>query len=105
VSTKQPFEIDLAIQQFSKQSIDVTLRVLGLIPLSELIKLFDKLDLLANPRDAKKSTITKEIQNTLIDDPEIFPLKSKGILISGSSYREGKDGHFSITFDDLSKEG
>lgn len=99
------FTIELNLQQSHRQVVDVTQRVLGLLPIIELVKIFEKLDLKANPRDAKKSTITKEIQTTLSEQPAIFPLKSKGILLSASEFSSKSEGQYVLTFTDLSKEG
>lgn len=104
-NSKSDVRVLINLQQSHTQNVDVTQRILGLIQIGELIKLFDKLDLKANPRDAKKSSITKQIQQTLRFEPQIFPLKSKGILISGSAFVARQNGDLEIVFKNLTKEG
>ena len=105
MSQGSPVEIEIRIQQHHTQHIDVVNRILGLVPISELLPIFANLDLFANPRDAKKSTITEAIQKTLTDEAQIFPLKSKGLLISGAKFVEKSNGRVSVWFEDLSKQG
>ena len=105
MSKDSPIVIEISIQQHYIQRIDVVNRILGLVPISELIGIFEHLDLFANPRDAKKSTITEAIQKTLIDEAQIFPLKSKGLLISGAKFVEKSSGRISLRFEDLTRQG
>jgi hypothetical protein len=105
MSKESPVEIEISLQQHYTQRIDVVNRILGLVPIGELIGIFEYLDLFANPRDAKKSTITEAIQKTLTDEAQIFPLKSKGLLISGAKFVEKSNGRVSVWFEDLSRQG
>jgi hypothetical protein len=105
MSKELPVEIEISIQQHFTQRIDVVNRILGLVPISELIGIFQYLDLFANPRDAKKSTITEAIQKTLTDEAQIFPLKSKGLLISGAKFAEKSNGRVTLRFEDLTRQG
>lgn len=46
----------------------------------------DHVSLEANPRAAKVGSVTTAIRESLETTPELFPFKSKGILIGTSSY-------------------
>lgn len=105
MSNNSQVKIEIRLQQHYTQRIDVVNRILGLVPISELIGIFQNLDLFANPRDSKKSSITEAIQKSLIDEAQIFPLKSKGLLISGAKLVENANGNISIWFEDLSRQG
>ena len=59
-------------------------RITGFIKVRGLIDIITNLDLDANPRNAKKSPVTKEIIETIRETPELYPFKSKGILIGAS---------------------
>jgi hypothetical protein len=65
----------------------------------------EKIDLKANVRDSKKSSITQQIQNTLSLQPNLMPLKSKGILLSCSGLEILENGSIRLDINDREKEG
>src|SRR3546814_8421165 len=62
-------------------------------------------DLEANPRAAKIGSVTNAIVESLEETPELFPFKSKGILIGTSSYEALQRNRFELTFDNPESEG
>src|SRR3546814_14785409 len=62
-------------------------------------------DLEANPRAAKIGSVTNAIVESLEETPELFPFKSKGILIGTSSYEALQRNRFEPTFDNPESEG
>lgn len=76
---------------FSDDITDLNIgRIIGYLNAVNFIKMFNFLSGLpsgsldANPRTAKESKITTEIAKTLADNPGLFHLKTKGLLISAS---------------------
>lgn len=80
-------------------------RIAGFVRAKYLIPLIDELDLQANPRDAKTGTVTDDIQYTIEHTPELFPVKSKGLLLAASEYEDHGHGRITIFFDKRSVEG
>lgn len=87
------------------QTLETALRVLGLVRLRHIGHLIQAIDLDANPRNAKVSDVTESIIETLENTPELFPLKSKGILLAASRYRRRDRGRYEIKFVDPELEG
>jgi len=52
----------------------------------------------SNPRNPKRSSITSDIIDSLKEKKELFPLMSKGILISSNSCRKLERNRFEISF-------
>ncbi len=104
-NSSEIFEFEISLHQTSEQEIDQVKRILGLISLADLIILFENLDLKANVREAKKSNITKVIQNSLNFSPEIFPILSKGILLSCSGAKKQINEKYIFSFRDTTIEG
>lgn len=80
-------------------------RITGFIKVRGLIDIITNLDLDANPRNAKKSPVTKEIIETIRETPELYPFKSKGILIGASECVELERNRYSLSFHNLKLEG
>jgi hypothetical protein len=57
-------------------------KIQGEMDASNFVKILDNAQLDANPRDAKKGSLTEDICETLEKTPELFHYKSKGILLS-----------------------
>ena len=57
-------------------------KIQGEMDASNFVKILDYARLDANPRDAKKGSLTEDIYETLEKTPELFQYKSKGILLS-----------------------
>lgn len=103
----RPFshDVTLKMEQCNSQIIGSTKRVIGLVKLKQIVKVIEVLDLEANPRDSKLSTITSDIIESLANSPEIFALKSKGLLLAASVYNPLDRDRFEITFADRDVEG
>src|SRR5262245_35208314 len=56
-------------------------RYTGFVRGRDLFPLFDLGSLEANPRAAKTGNVTRDILESLEKTPELFPFKSKGILL------------------------
>ena len=80
-------------------------RIVGFVEVKNLLQVFDVLDLDANPRSAKVGHVTGEIVQTLQTSPDLFPFKSKGILIGCSMVRELERNRFELQIGDTSVEG
>lgn len=80
-------------------------RITGFIKVRGLIDIITNLNLDANPRNAKKSPVTKEIIETIRETPELYPFKSKGILIGASECVELERNRYSLSFQNLKLEG
>ncbi len=105
--SSRPFshDVTLKIEQCNSQTIGSTKRLIGLVKLKQIIRIIEVLDLEANPRDSKLSTITSDIIESLTNSPEIFPLKSKGLLLAASVYSPLDRDRYEITFADRDVEG
>lgn len=52
----------------------------------------------SNPRNPKRTTITADIISTLKENSELFPLMSKGILVSAAECKKLERNRFEISF-------
>lgn len=98
-------DLVLRMEQCGRQEVGSTLRLTGLVKLKNVVRIIEALDLQANPRDSKLGQITSDIIESLESTPEIFPLKSKGLLIAASQYVERDRGRFELSFVDHLVEG
>lgn len=89
----------------SENSIAGIKRYTGFIRGRDLYPLFDHVSLEANPRAAKTGSVTEAILESLEKTPELFPFKSKGILLGTSNYEPLQRNRFELRFEDLASEG
>lgn len=89
----------------SENSIAGIKRYTGFVRGRDLYALFDHVSLEANPRAAKVGSVTNAIRNSLEETPELFPFKSKGILIGTSQYEALQRNRFELIIDDPTSEG
>ncbi|GLK73259.1 hypothetical protein [Ancylobacter dichloromethanicus] len=89
----------------SENSIAGIKRYTGFIRGRDLYPLFDHLTLEANPRAAKTGPVTRAIIESLEQTPELFPFKSKGILLGTSNYESLQRNRFELNFGDPESEG
>lgn len=89
----------------SENSIAGIKRYTGFVRGRDLYSLFDHVSLEANPRAAKTGAVTAAIIESLDETPELFPFKSKGILIGTSTYEALQRNRFELTFTDPGSEG
>lgn len=105
IRTSVSSDVTLKIEQCNPQIVGSAKRLIGLVKLKQIIKVIEVLDLEANPRDSKLSNITSDIIESLTTTPELFALKSKGLLVAASSYKELDRDRFELTFADRQIEG
>jgi len=89
----------------AENSIAGIKRYTGFVRGRDLYPLFDHLSLEANPRAAKTGAVTDAIINSLIETPELFPFKTKGILLGTSTYEPLQRNRFELIFEDPASEG
>lgn len=80
-------------------------RYTGFVRGRDLFPLFDHGSLEANPRAAKTGSVTREILESLEKTPELFPFKSKGVLLGTSDYEALQRNRFELRFNDPASEG
>lgn len=100
------FDVDIKFEEVGEQLLKTARRITGLVRIKYIGKLINALDLDANPRNSKVGPVTRAILETLEMSPELFPVKSKGILLGSSQYfaLDGK-GRFGLTFENRQLEG
>ena len=89
----------------SENSIAGIKRYTGFVRGRDLFGLFDHVSLEANPRAAKAGSVTNAILESLVETPELFPFKSKGILIGTSGYEALQRNRFELNFENPESEG
>lgn len=102
----------MASQSFIVKFADVSVRnegrlrkIQGEMDVSNFLKILDNAQLDANPRDAKKGTLTDDIMETLEKTPELFHYKSKGLLLSSRYTELLERNRIRINIDDPDIEG
>lgn len=80
-------------------------RIVGYVKVNGLIPVINALDLDANPRNSKNGSVVKSIQESILDTPNIFPFKTKGVLLAATDYEKLERGRYRVFFDDLTVEG
>lgn len=71
--TQKNHAVILPFYQATKQQIGPASRIVGLVRLKNFFNLIESENLQANPRDSRSSDITFDIQETLDEEPELFP--------------------------------
>lgn len=89
----------------AENSIAGIKRYTGFVKGKDLFPLFDHLTLEANPRAAKTGAVVKAIIESLEHTPDLFPFKSKGILIGTSTYEPLQRNRFELEFNEPQAEG
>ena len=97
-------EVIVRIQDASRQKYQLQ-KITGNVALSSLIDLIHSVDLEANPRLAKKGQVTDDIQESLVQETDLFQFMTKGILIAASAVEELDRSRFRLRFDDPQLEG
>ena len=80
-------------------------RLRGDVQARSFIDLISGADLEANPRVAKKGAVTKEIEECLVDSPELFHYKSKGLLVACREVEILERNRVRFEFEDTELEG
>jgi hypothetical protein len=98
--------LTVKINQCSEQVIGPVRKFHGLLPPKSVVQLLDTDDLAANPRSAKKGSVTADIEDSLRpDNVQLFPAKTKGILLASSSYRVLERDRYQLNFVEPENEG
>jgi hypothetical protein len=95
----------IKINQCSEQVVGPVRKLYGLLPPKSVVQLLDTNDLAANPRSAKKGSVTADIEDSLKTSPELFPAKTKGILLASSSYKALDRERYQLNFVEPEMEG
>ena len=90
---------------YAEDSIAGIKRYTGFVRGKDLFPLLDHGSLEANPRAAKAGAVVSAILESLEDTPELFPFKSKGILLGTANYEALQRNRFELRFDDPEAEG
>jgi hypothetical protein len=98
---------DAAFQprDLSDDSDNVVCRVVGTVPMKYLLPLFHEGVLDPNPRSARVNRVTDDIIRSLERTPELFPNKSKGVLIGTANYESLQRSRYRVSFEDPEVEG
>lgn len=100
-----PTSVIVRFDQVAEQAAGPVLRIIGFVKARELLQLFDSADLEANPRSAKAGPVTEDIRESIIETPETFVFKTKGILVGASSYEKLQRNRYRLTFENTKIEG
>lgn len=90
---------------YSEQTVKDITKFVGLITAKSFISVIDNLNLDANPRSSKTGAVTDAIQDTIENQPDLFPFMTKGILLAASDYKVLEGNYIKIVPDDLKIEG
>ena len=100
-----PTSVIVRFDQVAEQAAGPVMRILGFARARELLQLFDSADLEANPRSAKAGPVTEDILESIVETPDIFVFKTKGILVGASSYEKLQRNRYRLTFENTKIEG
>ncbi len=80
-----PNKVIIKFEQVCDQVSDPIRRLVGFVKAKYLIDLIEAADLNANPRSAKVGNVTEDIIESIKKTRDIFPFKTKGILLAVST--------------------
>lgn len=100
-----PNELIIRFETVDRQTEGPVTRLVGFVRARNLLPLLDAADLEANPRTAKIGPITSDIIDSIERTPELFPFKTKGILVASANCRELERRRFQMTFENPQVEG
>lgn len=100
-----PNELIIRFETVDRQTEGPVTRLVGFVRARNLLPLLDSADLEANPRVAKIGPITSDIIDSIERSPELFPFKTKGILVASANCRELERRRFQMTFENPQIEG
>lgn len=92
-------------QQVAEQVEDSVKRLVGFVRARNLLDLIDAADLDANPRSAKVGSVTDDIIESIEQTPELFPFKTKGILLAASECTPLDRSRYRLVFANPASEG
>lgn len=100
-----PSTLIIRFETVAEQAAGPVMRIVGFVKARELVPLFDAADLDANPRSAKAGPVTEGILESILETPEIFMFKTKGILIGSSCYERLQRSRYRLSFENIKIEG
>lgn len=100
-----PNELLIRFETVDRQTEGPVTRLVGFARARNLLALLDAADLEANPRTAKVGQITSDIIESIQTSPELFPFKTKGILVASANCRELERRRYHMTFENPAIEG
>lgn len=95
----------IRFNQMAQQTVGDTTKIMGLVKVRDITSIIDDLNLEANPRSSKTNNVTDAIQNSLSTSTDLFPFKTKGILLASSEYELLDRGRIIIKPKDRAIEG
>jgi hypothetical protein len=98
-------KVIIKYEHVAEQTHGSVKRLVGFVQARSLLSLFDTVDLDANPRSAKWGPVTAAIVESINRDPDIFPFKTKGVLVGSSEYEPLQRQRYELHFDDPATEG
>jgi hypothetical protein len=101
-----PNKVIVKFEQVADQHNEAIRRLTGFVQAKYLVDLIDAADLNANPRSAKVGNVTDDIIDSIKKTKDIFPFKTKGILLAVSTPpRELERKRYELEFKDYEIEG
>ena len=100
-----PNKVLIRYNQFDEQVEGPVKRVIGFVKAKNMLTLFDAADLEANPRSAKAGPVTDAIIESIVETPDLFPFKTKGVLVGSSDYDGLDRRRFELRFQNPRIEG
>lgn len=100
-----PNELLIRFEAVDRQTEGPVTRLVGFVRARNLLPLLDAADLDANPRTAKVGQITNDIRESIETTPDLFPFKTKGILVASADCRELERRRYHMTFENPAIEG
>lgn len=91
--------------QMNDQRLGDIRKISGFVKLQNFIDIIDAVDLDANPRNSKIGKVTKDIQASIEDTPDLLPFKTKGVLLAASDYEPLDRKRFRVQFVEAETEG
>ncbi|WP_316181685.1 MULTISPECIES: hypothetical protein [unclassified Bradyrhizobium] len=100
-----PDNLILRYEQVHEQVEGPVRRIVGFVKAKNMLALFDAADLDANPRSAKAGPVTEAIIESIVETPETFPFKTKGVLVGASDYDALDRRRYGLRFENTHIEG
>lgn len=100
-----PNELIIRFETVDRQTEGPVTRLVGFVRARNLLPLMDAATLDANPRTARVGQITSDIRESIETTPELFPFKTKGILVASANCKELERRRYHMTFDHPAIEG
>jgi hypothetical protein len=101
----KPNKIIVKFEDVAEQVNGPVKRLVGFVLARNMLSVFDAADLEANPRSAKAGAVTQAIIESIETDPDIFPFKTKGVLLGSSSFSTLQRHRYELRFMDPHLEG